>query len=313
MKYLNLFVTIIFFFCTKSFSQTRVGALQFNDEDTFHKTELMINGAGQRERLYAIALYFGIDFNPKLLDSGSKVAEKDIDMGLTIKMIANKVSADKLKELIRLGLDRATNGNSYEVEDKIRRFLGFIPKKIERFEIFKILYSKGGKLTLFKKREILGVIEDAYEFKKALFKIWLGDNPVSEKLKFDLLAAQSPNPILGKWKIYDKKTGVATKIVQTYMLKNRVYGMIEEMLRHSQRDDVCFECKGEDKNQKVEGLVILKRLKPVGNNRYAQGTITDVVNGNVSDCQAWLDKEDQNILHLKYKGSRGTQHWKKIK
>ncbi|MBQ4818451.1 chalcone isomerase family protein [Aquimarina sp. MMG016] len=307
---------VLYFFIvlmnTVSFSQTKVGNVQFNDVDVFGETELMLNGAGERARLYAAALYLDLDFNPDDLEDGIKVAEKDATMALTIKITSGTLTIDEWKDLIRVGLERATDGNSYVFEEQIRDFLGLMPNKINRFDIFKIMYKKGGTIYLYKNRTLLGTVK-SIEFKKAFFKIWFGENPVDEELKEDLLGGTlNTNLVLGKWKTFDKRTGVAINIVQIYMLDKMVYGAIERMLRNSERDDVCYECQGEDKNQKVEGLVILKRLKSKGENKYIGGKYTNIKDGKISDCQIWVEEDKPDVLKVKYRGG-GVQEWKRVK
>ncbi|MDY8136493.1 chalcone isomerase family protein [Aquimarina sp. 2201CG5-10] len=294
-----------------SYAQTKAGSVQFNDVDTFDETELMLNGAGERDRRYSIALYLDLDFEIDGVEDGIKVAEKDGNMAFTIK-VTGDLTNPELKDLVRNGLERATDGNSYLLENQIRDFLNLLPKDINRFDIFKILHKKGKGLLLFRNRELLGTINHL-EFKKALFKIWLGENPVDQDLKKDLLGAFDPNPVLGKWKTYDKKTGVAISIVQIYIIDKKVYGTIERMLRQSERDAICYECQGDDKNQNVEGLVILKGLKAKGANKYGSGKFTNIRNGKVSDCQIWVEEDERNILRVKYKGSGGVHEWKRVK
>ncbi|WP_025741110.1 chalcone isomerase family protein [Aquimarina pacifica] len=291
-----------------SFGQTKVGDIQFNDIDVFGKEELMLNGAGSRDKMYAMALY--LDFEVDGVEDGVMVAEKDRTMAVTIKVMTAGATSD-FREVIRNGIERATDGNAYLLEDQIRDFLKILPGEINKHDIFKILYVKGGDLLLFKRKELLGKISNGLEFKKALFKIWLGENPVNKDLKKDLLASFQPNPVLGKWKTYDPETGIAISIVQLYIIKNQVFGSIERMLRLSERDAVCYECAGDDKNQKVEGLVIIKDMV-LKKGKYVDGKFTDVNNGRVSDCQLWVDVEELDVLNIKYKGSGGTNRWTRV-
>ncbi len=302
---------ITFFATMCSFAQTKVGNIYFNNEETFGDTELMLNGAGEREKLYAMALYLDLDFDLDDLDDGNKVADKDATMAVTMKLISSMEGED-LKKIIRNGLERATDGNSYLFEDQIRDFIDLLPSKVEKYDIFRILYTKGGKISVFKNKTLLGTM-NSLDFKKSLFKIWLGENPVEAELKKDLLSSVGPNPVLGKWKTYDINTGVAINTVQVYMIKNKIFGAIEQMLRQSERDNICYDCTGEDKNQKVEGLVILKGLVAQGDNKYADGTYTNIKDGSVSDCQIWIDAESPDVLKMKYKGGKGVHEWKKIK
>ncbi|SEL12153.1 hypothetical protein SAMN04487910_1782 [Aquimarina amphilecti] len=308
---MNRILHIVLFFVTLfSFSQTKVGNLHYNDIDVFENTELMLNGAGEREKLYTIGLY--LDFEVDGVEDGLMVADKDATMALTIKTISD-ISNNDLKEIIRNGLERATDGNSYLMEDQIRDFIKLLPKTINKYEIFKIIYTKDQKLTLYKNKERLGAVTNSLEFKQALFKIWLGENPIDGQLKEDLLGTYDANPILGQWKAYDKKTGVAINIVQLYMIKNQVFGSIQRMLRQSERDAVCYECQGDDKNQPVEGLVIIKHLNNKSGFKYIDGKFTDIRTGKISDCQIWIDKDDADVLNVKYRGGGGVQQWKRIK
>ncbi|GAA3513072.1 hypothetical protein GCM10022393_28610 [Aquimarina addita] len=302
---------VLLFINTVCFSQTKVeGGIQFNDIDTFEGNELMLNGAGNRDKYYAIGLY--LDFEVDGAQDGIMVAEKDATMALTVKITSGSLSTEDLKELFRNGLERATDGNSYLFEDQIRDFLNLIPKEINRYDIFRIVYLKGKGLAITKNKKSLGSVGDL-EFKKAFFKIWLGSNPINAELKEDLLAAMPVNPVLGKWKAVDKETGVATSTVQLYMIKKKVFGAIEEMLRQSEKDNICYDCTGDDKNQKVEGLVILKNLQAKGDGKFVDGKYTNIKDGSVSDCQIWIEEDNPNILNVKYKGSGGTHQWLRIK
>lgn len=304
---LLLFLSLISFLC---FSQTKVGKVQFNDIDTFGKTELMLNGAGARDKDYAIALY--LNFEVDGVEDGEMVADKNADMALTIKTTSVK-DREELKQMIRIGLERATDGNSYLLENDIRDFLAILPDEgVDKYEIIKVLYTKDQEFTIFRNREEIGVMQNSLEFKKAFFRIWLGENPVSEELKEDLLGSTQINPILGKWKTFDKETGVALSIVQLYVINKKLYGTINMMLRQSERDAVCYKCQGDDKNQKVEGLVIIKNLKPKGEYKFVDGTFTDIENGEVSPCQIWIKEEEPETLFVKYKGGGGTHEWKRV-
>ena len=305
-KLLLLFTMI----SVSGFAQTKLGDVRFNDIDVFGDTELMLNGAGLKNKEYAAALYLNSELDGS--DNGVSVANRDADMAVTLKISVDKTN-DELKDMLRIGLERATDGNSYVLEDQIRDFLEFLPKEIRKFDIYKILYKKDSQeVVLFKNRTRLGSVKGSLDFKKALFKIWLGGNPVSEELKEGLLGSTEVNPVLGSWKTLDKDTGVAISIMQLYIIKNRLFGVIQEMLRKSERDAVCYKCQGEDRNQKVQGLVVLKDLKPKGDNKYVDGEFTDINTGEVSTCQVWVNDKDPDILNVKYRGSGGRLEWKRV-
>ncbi|RZS92205.1 chalcone isomerase family protein [Aquimarina brevivitae] len=307
-----LFLFLASFIYYSGIAQTKVGELYFNDIDTFDDKELVLNGAGKRDNLYAVGLYLNLDLEINGPQDGVMVAEKNSDMAITIKVTDGTIGCTELREMLRLGLERATDGNSYLLEKEIRDFLAIFPSDINRYDIFDILYKKNEGIFVFRNNKQIGTLKDL-EFKKALFKIWLGDNPIDQTLKEELLKAYKPNPVLGKWKTYDKDTGVGISIVQLYMIDKKVFGSIQQMLRQSERDAVCYKCQGADKNQKVEGLVIIKNLKKKDEAKFADGTFTNINDGEVSPCQIWVDEDQPDILKVRYRGGGGVHEWKRIK
>ncbi|WP_459210709.1 chalcone isomerase family protein [Aquimarina rhabdastrellae] len=311
----NIFTLIIIFLIgiINCNAQTRVGGMQFNDSEKIGDIELILNGAGVRKdassKLYAAGLY--VDFEVEGKQDDMKVANMDATMGITIKVISNIITPPVFEEMLRNGLEKSTEGNSYKIEDDIRKFLGFFRGVFSKHEIYKLIYKKGDGLYVYKNMRQLGKI-DGLEFKKAIFGMWLGDDPIDAELKTSLLGDSGDNPIFGKWKSYYVETGVAKSIIEIYTIKGEVYGVIDRMLRESERDAICYDCKGEDKNQEVEGLVIIKKLRKSGS-KYSGGTFTNIEDGKVSSCQIWIDEDNQNLLNVKYKGSGGTQQWKRVR
>lgn len=119
--------------------------------------------------------------------------------------------------------------------------------------------------------------------------------------------------VLGEWKTIDDNTGVAKSIVELYEENGEIFGRIKRILKEEKRNLRCTECKGDEKNQKVEGMVILKHLKEDGD-EYSGGTITDPENGKSYDAKVWLSGDDPNTLKVRgyiaflYR----TQEWKRL-
>jgi uncharacterized protein (DUF2147 family) len=120
--------------------------------------------------------------------------------------------------------------------------------------------------------------------------------------------------IFGEWKTIDDDTGVAKSIVEIYEDNGKVFGKIKKILREDKRDKRCTKCKGDLKNQKIEGMVILKHLTKDGE-EYEDGTVIDPENGKSYDAKIWLNEDDPNTLMVRgyiaflYR----TQKWKRHK
>ncbi|MBP2832094.1 DUF2147 domain-containing protein [Aquimarina sp. U1-2] len=126
-------------------------------------------------------------------------------------------------------------------------------------------------------------------------------------------AANAQQAIFGKWKTIDDNTGEPRSIVEIYKADNKIYGKIKRILKESDRDKVCIECKGDNYNKPIEGMVIIRDLQKDGN-EYEDGTILDPENGKVYRCKLWVDEENKNILNVRgyiaflYR----TQQWVRI-
>ncbi len=126
-------------------------------------------------------------------------------------------------------------------------------------------------------------------------------------------AAFAAPSITGKWKTIDDKTGQTKSIVEIYEKGGKVYGKILELLSPEDKgkNKKCTACKGGDKDKPIEGLVIIKDMKPE-KNEYTGGTIMDPKDGAVYGCK--ISKEGND---LKVRGFKGisllgrTQTWKK--
>ncbi|MFD2185549.1 DUF2147 domain-containing protein [Aquimarina celericrescens] len=104
--------------------------------------------------------------------------------------------------------------------------------------------------------------------------------------------------ILGKWKTVDDNTGEPRSIVEIYKKGEKVYGKIERILKESERGKRCIECEGDNYNEPIEGMVIIKELEKDGE-EYEDGTILDPENGKVYRCKIWVDKENPRILNVR--------------
>lgn len=121
------------------------------------------------------------------------------------------------------------------------------------------------------------------------------------------------NNYVGKWKTVDDNTGEAKAHVTIYEQEGKLYGKIEKVLDESKANEVCIKCKGNKKDQKIEGLIILENLKKKGD-YYGAGTITDPENGKEYKCYIELEGDSK----LKVRGYVGvaalgrTQYWYKL-
>ena len=99
----------------------------------------------------------------------------------------------------------------------------------------------------------------------------------------------------GLWKTIDDESGEAKSIVRIYEQDGTLYGRIVELLDPPADDPhpVCDECEGEQKNEPIEGMVILRGMKPDGD-VWSGGKILDPGNGKTYSCKLWV--EDNKLM-----------------
>ena len=118
--------------------------------------------------------------------------------------------------------------------------------------------------------------------------------------------------VQGLWITEDDETGKKKSEVLIYKEGNTVYGKIINLLLPEDKGKICLNCKGENKNKPIEGLLILKDLI-LEEDTWEGGTILDPKSGKIYDC--YISLEDDNTL--KVRGFLGfsllgrTQIWKR--
>ena len=125
------------------------------------------------------------------------------------------------------------------------------------------------------------------------------------------LSAQAQD-VFGQWKTIDDETGEAKSIVEVYEKDGKVYGKIIEIFNKDRRDLPCVKCKGDDYNQPILGLDIIKDMTKDGK-YYKNGTVVYPQNGKVYDLRLAVTEDDT----LQVRGYIGffysTQYWERIK
>ena len=110
-----------------------------------------------------------------------------------------------------------------------------------------------------------------------------------------LFALQTPT-VEGTWVNIDDETGVKKSEIILYVEDGKLYGRIERLLLPEDQGKLCTNCTGKDKDQPIEGLIIVKGLSKDGA-EWTEGDILDPANGKSYDCTIKLD--DTNTLNVR--------------
>ncbi|MEZ4921665.1 MAG: chalcone isomerase family protein [Crocinitomicaceae bacterium] len=184
-KVLMLFAMILLLIPGAS-AQTKIGGIVMPNVMKVDGEYLKMNGGGVREK-YWIDLYIGVLYLKNESSDANYIMNADEPMAIKMRIVSGMVSNSKLEEAVREGMDKSTKGNIDPVKDRMEKLIkeGF-GEDVADGDVFDLIYMPGTGTTLQKNNKAL-VTVPGLDFKKALFGVWLCDEPAQESLKKKML------------------------------------------------------------------------------------------------------------------------------
>ncbi len=177
--------TIILAVSTFSVAQVRVGDIVLPYKVNFDQEELTLNGAGMRSVL-GFDTYSGGLYTKKKYSDPKVVLDSDESMSIRLNIVSKKVTNKRMVKVFRKGFDDAMFGNTKSLDERINEFLKLFSSPMQINDYYDLVYLKGKGIKTYKNGEELGFIKGR-DFKYALFKIWLGNEPACELIKGGML------------------------------------------------------------------------------------------------------------------------------
>jgi len=150
------------------------------------KSELVLNGGGIRKKAFFKVYVAGLYTTTKS-NNADALVNGDQEMAVRLQITSSVVSSSNLSESIREGFTKSTKGNTTAIQSRIDAFIGtFSKEEVKEGDIFTLVYIPGEGVKAFKNGKFQSTTT-GMDFKKALFGIWLGADPVDADLKKGLL------------------------------------------------------------------------------------------------------------------------------
>ena len=111
-----------------------------------------------------------------------------------------------------------------------------------------------------------------------------------------LVNSYQTNQIEGVWITQDDETGKKKSEVLLYKNEGKLYGKILNLLLEEDKGKLCVNCKGENKNLAIKGMVIVEGLELNGKT-WEGGTILDPKSGKTYSC--YITFENENTLKVR--------------
>ncbi len=154
-------------------------------EMTIGDKEVKLNGTGIREKFF-MDMYVGGLYLTNKSNDAQKIINANEPMGIKIHIVSKLISSKKMINAVEEGFENSTDGKQEKYRDKIDMFVSFFKDDISKEDVFDIAYHPETGTTVYKNKSKKGSIK-GLDFKKALFGIWLSDNPADDDLKEGML------------------------------------------------------------------------------------------------------------------------------
>ncbi len=148
-------------------------------------TTLVLNGAGFRSKFF-LNIYVGALYLREKKTDPQKIIMTDDYMGVRMHFTFRKVGRKTLVDILDTGFDKSTDGNTVPIQKQIDHLFSLLPQEFRKNDIVDLLYVPDRGIVTHINGKYAGECP-GLDFKQAVFGIWLGKEPVTEKLKNQML------------------------------------------------------------------------------------------------------------------------------
>ena len=186
-KIINNMIAALLFSTSGLAMSAEVSGVKVDDKASVGGQELVLNGAGMRQRL-VFNVYVGALYVPQKTSIPAEVTAKNQPRRMSL-LLQRDVSADMLLEALRAGLaDNNSQAQLDAIKPQVEQFATIFKSvgEAKSGQVIHIDYTPSEGTRILLDGEAKGTISGE-PFNKALFNTWLGDRPVQESLKKALL------------------------------------------------------------------------------------------------------------------------------
>lgn len=179
------FLLLSFSFLINGHAQTKVGDAVLPNSETFENQKMVLNGAGTREKFWIDLYAAGLYLKAKSQNAEAIMSAKE-PMAIKLHIVSKLITSKKMMDAVNKGFEKSTKGNTAPIQNQIDSILSFFKEDIKKDDVFDLVYLPEKGVIAYKNGVERGRIK-GIDFKKALFGIWLSNNPAGESLKKGLL------------------------------------------------------------------------------------------------------------------------------
>ncbi|UWY28732.1 chalcone isomerase family protein [Flavobacterium sp. TR2] len=189
MKKILLLLTVLLslqFSTVSAQTQIDVNGVTVPRKIEFQGKSLQLNGAGGRSKMW-LEVYVQALYLSQLTQDPQFIIDSDTEMAVRIEITSSMVSSNKLTKAMNTGFEKSAGANLEQLRPRIEQLKTYLSDAITEKDVFILAYNPLDQNVYVSKNEVLKGKIPGFDFKKALFGIWLSDKPVDETLKKHLL------------------------------------------------------------------------------------------------------------------------------
>ncbi|KAF2325823.1 MAG: chalcone isomerase family protein [Flavobacterium nitrogenifigens] len=189
MKKILLLLTVLLslqFSTVSAQTQIDVNGVTVPRKIEFQGKPLQLNGAGGRSKMW-LEVYVQALYLSQLTQDPQFIIDSDTEMAVRIEITSSMVSSNKLTKAMNTGFEKSAGANLEQLRPRIEQLKSYLSDAITEKDVFILAYNPLDQNVYVSKNEVLKGKIPGFDFKKALFGIWLSDKPVDETLKKHLL------------------------------------------------------------------------------------------------------------------------------
>ena len=162
-----------------------IGGINMPESLQSGQTQLMLNGAGVREKFFIDVYVGGLYLKEKSHDPKA-IIEADEPMAIRLHIVSSMATSERMEKAWNEGFEKATGGNIAPIKVQIEELISVFREEIKENDSYDLIYVPGKGVQVSKNSEFRSTIA-GLPFKKALFGIWLSDKPAQKSLKKAML------------------------------------------------------------------------------------------------------------------------------
>ncbi|MEA2116683.1 MAG: chalcone isomerase family protein [Thermodesulfobacteriota bacterium] len=183
---MKCFLSVLFLlFFVSPVSALEIGGVQLPDSVNLAGRTLTLNGAGLRTKLF-FKIYAGGLYLVKPLPDAQSIINADEPMLVRMHFIYDGVSAEKLQDGWKDGFALTVPDADENLQQEIVAFTGLFKEQVQENDVYDISWLPGKGVEIRFNGKMQGEIS-GLDFKKGLFAIWFGKDPVDDDLKEGML------------------------------------------------------------------------------------------------------------------------------